>query len=651
MKKSKLLSLLLTAAVSASLISMPITANAADYDLTYDMDTNYFPSSWIQNSVMQDDGLKNSALTTDPLNASNKVWRTKAVSTGNGRINLDLDLPQNGEKYIQAEFDVYMAALGKFYAQIYQNRGFTNGKTALYMKNDGGVDCATVGGGATYEAGKWYSFKIVLDYQNTKYMLWMKEKGKDEYRYLAEYPATGQTFTGYRLSFMAEDTYAYLDNVKFSALNSYDKSIHYEFNDVQTKTNKPYLNWGANCGSTIWSQATFDGAQVLKGAVNATSAMQPYTADRIPDMDKVVIETRLGYDGENTENPNKYLPLQFGIIPVFSDANGNKNAGGTSERTEGIKFESSRYIKVEGKSYNKNAGVETVKGYNLANGKLYTAGYVYDRLNKVFKAYFITNNGETLVQDVSTNTYVQAQRNLAGVQLWLRAEGTQLVCNGYYDYLRIDEPETFEKTALTLGGTKENMSLMPQIKIDYNNIIDPTALSSATAYFAPKNASGDTGRVNAALSTYNGRTLTVTPSSALDASTEYVMTVSGIKDLLGQSAAAVTEEFTTGKLINSSAVTLAGGSLVDGSNTAKVTLNSNDGQSHDAVLIAAVYDKTTDRFISAARSDKQTITTKAGEYTVAFDTTGRSNYKVKVFVWSGLSTLIPYVDNVAEFSK
>lgn len=128
-------------------------------------------------------------------------------------------------------------------------------------------------------------------------------------------------------------------------------SIHYEFNDVTTKIGQLYFNWGANCsntnGSITWSQATFDGAQVLKGAVSATAAMQPYTSDKLPDMDKVVIEARLGHDGTDSEgNLGTYLPFEFGIIPVFSDANGNKNVAGYSERTNGIKFSSSRTINV-----------------------------------------------------------------------------------------------------------------------------------------------------------------------------------------------------------------------------------------------------------------------------------------------------------------
>ncbi len=663
MKKFKLLSVLLAVAFFASQISMPITANAA-INLYYDMDTSDV-AGFRQNQGA--DGTR-SQLMTDPEDSSNKVWGVKTVKIDNvdniGSILIDQDLPD--EKYLQIEFDLYKEAADSFQADIYDKRGWGTRVAALYLDSNGKVYCRSVEGG-TYTAKKWYTFKIVLNFETTKYMLWMKEKGEEEYRYVAEYDATSnantnQTFSkteeagqqGLRIRLSSGSDYSYVDNLKISSVDKL--SIHYEFNNVTTKVAKPYFNWGSNCtnanGSVTWSQAEFDGQQVLKGAVTATDALQPYTSDKLPDMDRVVIEARLGHDGTDSEgNLGTYLPYEFGIIPVFADANGNKNVSGYSERTGGIKFSNTRAINVEGIGYSKTPGTDTQKGYNLANGKLYTAGYVYDRINKIYKAYFITNNGETIVRDVSSNAFVQAQRNLAGVQLWLRAQGTQLVCNGYYDYLRIDEPSEFIKTAVEPVGNVNNMSLKPQIKIDYSNIIDPTALSSATAYFTPKNASGDEGRVNASLDTYNGKTLMVTPQSTLDVSTEYVMTVSGVTDLLGQNASEVTQEFTTGKLINSSEITLANGRLADGENTAKVTLSSNDGAEHDAVLIAAVYDNTTDRFISAFVADKQTITTASKEFSVSFDTTGYSNYKVKVFVWSELDKLIPYIDNAPVFTK
>ena len=538
--KKQIISLFAAAAISASLIIPPITANAADYNILYDMDTNAFSSGMTSNVVELDDGTKNSELTADPQNESNMVWRTKAVSTGNGMINLDLDLPANGEKYLQAEFDIYMDALGSFQAQMNDKRGWGNKAAALNLTASGDVSCASVSG-AKYEAEKWYSFKLVLDIENTEYMLWMKERGRDEYRYLAEYKAANQSFTGFRLSLISGNTYAYLDNVVLSAVNSYDKSVHYEFNDVQTKTNQLYLNMGANCDAITWSQAAFDGEKALEGKLNATAAKQPYTADRIPSMDKVVIEARIGFDSRDDDGTlnSENLPKQFGIIPVFANGTGAKNVGDWRERTNGIKFNSTRYLDLEGRGLSKTAGEDTQKGYNLSDRKLYTVGYVYDKTNKLFKAYFITNHGETIVTDASTNTFVQEQRNLAGVQLWLRAENGNLNGKGYYDYLHIDEAEDFKPAEVSPQNGETGVRTDSSLNVTFNYVMDPDNIGTVVLTAA------DGTEVPVTISPTNGKTLIITPETALLKITEYTLKLSGTKDLFGRTMADTEIKFKT----------------------------------------------------------------------------------------------------------
>lgn len=661
MKKTGKLSMLLAAAMSAALITMPITANAASmtYDMVYDMDNNDVSSM----ATNRGENNQNSDLADDPLNSSNKVWKTKSDSSGNGNIVADMNFSPDNGKYIQIEFDLLKEGKDNFQTIVYDSKSWINGIEALNMTSSGNVDCKT-SNGSKYEINKWYSFKLILDTEKTQYMLWMKAKGESEYGYLADYTATNQTFSadkGFRLRFGAGSSYTYLDNIKISALNSCDKNIHYEFNDVQTVVNQPYFNSGANCTAITWSQAEFDGEKVLEGKLNAASAAQPYTGDKIPDMDKVIIEARLGFDSRDAEGvlkPEENLPMQFGFIPVFADDKGKKDLSGWRPRTNGIVFNNTRSINIEGTTYDKNKGTDTINGYNLSDGRLYTAGYVYDRINKKFKAYFITNHGETIVKDASEiknrdgKAVIDEQRYLAGVQLWLRADEDYLTGKGYYDYLRIDEPEEFVKKSVQAVGDKDDMSLMPQINIDYNYVIDPDCLSAASVRFTPEGESQDTSGIPASLSTYNGKTLVVTPSQPLNPSTRYVMTVcaGGIKDLLGQEADAVETTFTTGTEIKATEVTLADGTLKDGKNTAKLTLSSNDGVAHDVALIAGIYDKTTNALLSTISSIETVLAKGNTDLSLDFDTTGYSNYKVKIFVWDGFNTMIPYI-STAEFIR
>lgn len=662
MRKNKVTALMAATAVAASLVTVPITANAAAmiYDTVYDMETIDL-QSFVNN---YDDADPNGMVVADPLDSSNHVWATKQSSNGkNGILTADMDFPD--AKYLQIEFDIMQENRVGFSTFLYDGKGWNAGVQFAVLNTNGSLNCQTVQG-QQLELNKWYSVKTVVDIENAEYMLWAKEKGSSEWRYLAEYDGKikGQTLTaeeGFRLRFGSEKDFTYLDNIKLSGVDSYDKSVRYDFNDVQTKENQLYFNFGANCGSGItWSPAAFDGEQVLKAEMNVSAAQQPYTADRVPDMDRVVIEARLGYDSRDAEGelaPSVNFPKQFGIIPVFEDNSGNKDLNGWRPRTNGIIFDNTRYLNIEGQSYKKNPGEDTVNGYNLSDGRLYTAGYVYDKPNKVFKAYFITNHGETIVKDLSSvnnrngDLVANGTRNLAGVQLWLYGDTDFPTGKGYYDYLHVNEPEEFIKTGVQTVGNVNDMSLIPQIKIDYSNIIDPESLAGATAYFTPEGESADTSKVDAQLSTYNGRTLVVTSSVPLKPTKRYVMTVcaDGIKDLFGQSTGAVEATFTTGSEIKSEGITLEGGALVDGENTAKITLSSNDGQDHDVVLIAGIYDQTTNKLLSA-QPTPSTITAQSTEFDIPFNTAGYTNYKVKIFVWSGFGTMVPYVD-AEEFRK
>lgn len=528
------------AAMASSLMTAPLTAEAASlvYDSVYDIDTKDL-TPFRQN---YDEENHNSEVFSDPLNPSNKVWGIKP-SSKNGLIQADMDFPSSGEKYIQLEFDIMSEnTSGGFQANIYPQKGWGNQVAAVNISG-AKVSCGTESGISAYQPDKWYSVKSVVDTEKAAYTVWIKEKGSEDYKYDAEYTSS-QTFDstkGFRLTLGSnQNNYTYIDNVKLSGVNGH--KIHYEFNDVQTKENQPYFNLGTNCGSVTWSQAEFDGEKTLEGKMNASGSMQPYTADKIPDMDMVVVETRMGFDSRNAEvvlKPEENLPKQFGIIPVFENASGAKNVADWRERTNGIKFNNTRYIDVEGKSVSKTAGADTQKGYNLADGKLYTAGYVYDRINKIYKAYFITNHGETVVSDASSNAFVQAQRNLAGVQLWLRAESGNLTGKGYYDYLHIDSAEDFKIVSEYPNNGEKGVLTDSGMQVTFNYVIDPQNIGTA------KLTAADGTDIPVTVSAVNGKTLIITPQEVLAKITDYTLEISGTKDLFGRYAENTEIKFTT----------------------------------------------------------------------------------------------------------
>lgn len=132
-----------------------------------------------------------------------------------------------------------------------------------------------------------------------------------------------------------------------------------------------------------------------------------------------------------------------------------------------------------------------------------------------------------------------------------------------------------------------------EIKASYNYVIDPEY--KGTARLVDANGT----EVPITTTTHNGKTLVIKPTTNLESSKTYTLTVSGVKDLLGQTANEITTNFTTGRAIYMSDITLNNGQgLIDGVNTAKFSLTSNDGHDYSVTLIAAIYDNNTNSYSS-----------------------------------------------------
>ena len=319
----------------------------------------------------------------------------------------------------------------------------------------------------------------------------------------------------------------------------------YDFNDVVTTTEKyfPSLNVNTNAaaGNMTYEQATFDGAKVLKASMNASIATETHTWENVDNMEKVVIQARMGIDAAGDAAAN--LPFHMGIRPIFNKADGSKGWASGENLGEGIRIEQSRYWRIEGWNPKQPANSDTKLGYKIEDGKLYDVGYVYDRTNKIFKAYVITNNGEVIVKDNSSYKHVLDQRYLGGVTIYTRSNGSNMTGKAYYDYLYIDEAEALKATSTTPANGEEKVSTATDITLNFNYVLDPAVAPIATLV-------ADNGTVvPATVTVKNGKTVVVDPEPALAKVTDYTLTVEA-KDLLGQTAKVVVD-FETGKDLKS----------------------------------------------------------------------------------------------------
>ena len=78
---------------------------------------------------------------------------------------------------------------------------------------------------------------------------------------------------------------------------------------------------------------------------------------------------------------------------------------------------------------------------------------------------------------------------------------------------------------------------------------------------------------------------------------------------------------------------------------ATVTVNFNDGENHDAVLIYAVYDNTTKKLIKVAADEEKNFTGRK-ELTATVNLTGDTDvadYTAIAYLFEGFSTLKPLI--------
>lgn len=294
-----------------------------------------------------------------------------------------------------------------------------------------------------------------------------------------------------------------------------------EFNSVAEKSGS-YYNWyfgsAADWSATDFTQGEFAGEKVLKGNVGAAKDLKMY--QKIGDYDRVVVESEIGFPNADADRA-----FTVGIGPVTLNSANSRNYW------DGVKIQQNGYIFMSGDN------LPSASKYQ--NGTLLKVGYAYDKAQNTVTYYSITNNKELVNKKtvtLSNNNHTAVK--LEGAALSIRGNGNYLG-EGYWNYIHVDTPEAMAAESVSPSENSNAVSTSKAVRIKFNNIIDPDNMGDISF------KSADGAEVTANVKIYDGRTLVITPSSALSENTAYTVSVSGAKDLFGSAADASTS-FTTG---------------------------------------------------------------------------------------------------------
>ena len=605
------------------------------------MDMEGYPLENMAN-VCNETGHENTGYFPDPTNAENSVLGTrKCAQTGKyADIRAVMNYTPNA---VEFDFDVYRTdKKADFEIKLFANSGGASGSSASLFKMDtngnillGGKTCTK------YDDLKWYSVRIKSNKAKTYHEVYFKKKNESSYLFIG---SVRNAYLGFRSDlyvhyFMknSSDGYVYLDNMSWTELSEdLSKKVRYEFDDVEDKTGK-YYELGINSENMKWSAAKFDGEKTLKSTLNETSDREVYNWEDVPDMERVYVEAAMGFDSEGNETV--YLPFQFGIRPVFAEADGTKSATARNNMSEGIRFAWSRHVMLEGAVQDKSLGA------SLSDGKLYKAGYMYDRVSKTFKAYFIAANGKTFVSDASANKYVQDGRYLAGIKLYQRASGNYKTGSGYYDHLYIDEADKMQVQNITPQSNERDINLNSEITLTYNYIIDPECTPSVTLI----SAQGE--KVSDNVETQFGNKLVINPNENLKSQRLYTVSVSGVCDLLGQAADDYTSSFMTSSAFTVSGVLInSGDKLTDGSNRIEFQVNSNDGMSYTVTAMVVLFDSKTGELLNSSGKRVEIGADEFKTLSVDIDAGTYKDCFAELYIWSGLGSMKPF-SKIQTFTK
>ena len=267
----------------------------------------------------------------------------------------------------------------------------------------------------------------------------------------------------------------------------------------------------------------------------------------------------------------------------------------------------------------------------VEDGKLYDCEIIYDAAAKKLISVISNGKGKQFAAEYETNgnplkTFEFALQGSCKSEMY--ADDFEWnVINGSFEALdsRIKSEQLSEA------------DLDETAIFTFNRTINPNALSEAEVVINGVQAADD----EYSISSMNGK-LEVALKK-LEKSTSYTVQITGVKDLLGNSADSSEVTFTTAsRAVYATTPVLSG-------KTVTTTVSSYYANGQDVVLIAALYsaDGTT---LENAVTKKATVAGRTGEkvsldISALGETTGK---KIKAFVWSGFDTMKPYAAPLTE---
>lgn len=218
------------------------------------------------------------------------------------------------------------------------------------------------------------------------------------------------------------------------------------------------------------------------------------------------------------------------------------------------------------------------------------------------------------------------------------AEGTTPL---YIDDIRIYEPSAVKLIASGVANGATGVKVNKPITFKFNMpIAEVVATLNNEAAAVKKNV-------------YENEISIAPASGKFMLDTNYTLRLTGIKDPFGNTVDDITLSFKTLDRFMTTAATFknAAGETTNavtaGKMTASASFTFTDDEARDIVLIAALYDKTTNKCCEVKAKSLTGVLSGAEDFELTVPAENPKNYKIVVYYWEGYQTLAPYTGSLS----
>ncbi len=211
----------------------------------------------------------------------------------------------------------------------------------------------------------------------------------------------------------------------------------------------------------------------------------------------------------------------------------------------------------------------------------------------------------------------------------------------YIDDLRIYEPAGLKLISSGVANGAAGVKITKPITFRFNM---PIAQAEATLNDEPA----------VIVKNIYENEISVAPASGkLKLDTDYKLTLAGITDPFGNSIDDVTINFKTlDRFVDATAKFLdAAGSattvMTAGNMKAEYSFAFTDGDPHDMLVLAGLYNKANNKCVKAVSKSFDTVTSGDGSFEFDVPTENPQDYKIVVYYWRGFNTLEPYAKTLS----